>query len=112
MQNQIEPQRISQNAPRSELDIWLRDFLLDVRAANRSEATIGYYEDKLKPFLAFLREQGIEDPAQIRATHLRAFLVHLGESRGSWGCPRLLAGCTGLCALSGARGRIGTQPAG
>ena len=70
------------------------------------------YEDKLKPFLAFLREQGVENPALIRATHLRAFLVHLGESRGSWGCPRLLAGCTGLCALSGARGRIGTQPAG
>ena len=112
MQNQIEPQRISQNTPRSELDIWLRDFLLDVRAANRSEATIGYYEDKLKPFLAFLREQGIENPALIRATHLREFLVYLGGVPWLWGCPRLLAGCTGLCALSGARGRIGTQPAG
>lgn len=85
MQNQSQPQRISQNTPRSELDIWLRDFLLDVRAANRSEATIGYYEDKLKPFLAFLQEQGVENPALIRATHLRAFLVHLGESRGSGG---------------------------
>ena len=57
MRNQSQPQRISLNTPGSELDIWLRDFLLDVHAANRSEATIGYYEDKRNPFPAFLPEQ-------------------------------------------------------
>jgi integrase/recombinase XerC len=85
MQAQNKPRRILQIVTPNQLHIWLRDFILDVRAANRSEATIGFYEGKLKPFLAYLEEQGVTEPAQITPRHLRSFLVHLGESRESGG---------------------------
>lgn len=85
MQSKNNTQRIFQVHAPDALQIWLRDFILDVRAANRSEATIAYYKEKIQPFLAFLRDQDVTVPAQLRANHIRAFLVHLGESRGAGG---------------------------
>jgi site-specific recombinase XerD len=85
MQAQNQPRRILQIVTPNQLYTWLRDFILDVRAANRSEATIGFYEGKLKPFLAYLEEQGVTEPGEITARHLRSFLVQLGESRESGG---------------------------
>lgn len=67
------------------LHLWLQNFILDARAANRSDATIEFYLQKLRPFLSFLEAQGVREPSQVQANHLRAFLAHLGESHGSGG---------------------------
>lgn len=63
----------------------LRDFLLDVSAANRSEGTLRFYRQKLHPFLEHLRRQGVEDAAGIRAGHLRAFLADLARDHNPGG---------------------------
>ncbi len=80
-----KPQRIFRLHTQDQLQIWLRDFLLDVRAANRSEATVEFYNEKLKRFIAFLETQEVTDPSQITATHLRAFLVELQQERSAGG---------------------------
>jgi integrase/recombinase XerC/integrase/recombinase XerD len=82
---QNQPQRIFQIHTPSALHNWVRDFLLDVRAANRTDATIEYYREKLRRFLAFLESQGITQPEAIQARQLRAFLVELSEERTAGG---------------------------
>lgn len=58
-------QRIFEVLQPNQLHVWLRDYLLDVRAANRAEATITFYRQKLETFLAFLEAQGVTEPEQI-----------------------------------------------
>ena len=79
------PQRVFQIHPSNALHTWLRDFLLDVRAANRTDATINFYREKLRRFLTFLETQGITEPESIRARPLRAFLVELAGERTAGG---------------------------
>lgn len=82
---QNQPQRIFQIHTPNALHTWLRDFLLDVRAANRTDATLEFYREKLRRFLAFLEAQGITEPEGIQARQLRAFLVELSEERTAGG---------------------------
>ena len=82
---QNQPHRIFQIHTSTALHNWVRDFLLDVRAANRTDATIEFYREKLRRFLIFLEAQGITDPAAIQARQLRAFLVELSEERTAGG---------------------------
>lgn len=81
MAPQNKPQRIFRVHAATPLHIWLRDFLLDVQAANRSQATLDFYREKLQRFLTFLQTQAITEPAQIQASTLRAFLVELSQER-------------------------------
>ncbi len=82
---QNQPQRIFQIHTPNPLHNWVRDFLLDVRAANRTDATIGFYREKLKRFLTFLEGQGVTAPEAIGARQLRAFLVELAGERTAGG---------------------------
>jgi site-specific recombinase XerD len=75
------PQRIFQIHTPNVLHTWMRDFLLDVRAANRTDARICFYSEKLNRFLTFLEGQGITEPESIGARQLRAFLVELAQER-------------------------------
>jgi integrase/recombinase XerC len=85
MQSQIKRSMTFVATPQSPLQTWLRDFLSDVRAANRSDATIEFYADKLQRFLAYLDDQAISDPRQLSAPVLREYLLQLGESHTSGG---------------------------
>jgi site-specific recombinase XerD len=85
MQLQNMPQRIFQIHAPDPPHIWVRDFLLDVHAANRTNATIEFYTEKLERFLTFLQTQGVSDPAGITPTVLRRFLVELGQERSPGG---------------------------
>jgi site-specific recombinase XerD len=85
MPNSNVPQRISQKPKPTSLEIWLRDFLIDVQAANRTQGTIEYYRSKLTPFLAFLTTLDVTEPENLDAPHIRAFLVHLAQDRGAGG---------------------------
>lgn len=51
MPAQNQPQRIFQIHTPNALHNWMRNFLLDVCAANRTDATIEYYREKLTRFL-------------------------------------------------------------
>jgi hypothetical protein len=46
-------QRIFQIHTANALHVWVRDFLLDLRAANRTDSTISFYREKLCRFLTF-----------------------------------------------------------
>ncbi len=65
MSPSTQPRRTFEVITPNPMSIWLRDYLLDVRAANRSEATIGFYKQKLIPFIEFLQTQGVTQPEQI-----------------------------------------------
>ena len=67
----MQTQRIS-------LEDALTEFVFDLRAANRTDNTIGFYLDKLRPFFTWLQtEQRIVDPHSITPAILRAYFIHL-----------------------------------
>jgi len=63
----------------------LRDFLLDVQAANRTPGTVAFYRQKLTPFLDYLREHGITQAQDIAPNHLRAYVAALNASHSAGG---------------------------
>jgi len=69
----------------ARLDRWLCTFLLDAQVAGRSQATIEFYEQKLRPFLAYLDSQQITVPEQIAADHVRGFLAGLAPAQTQGG---------------------------
>jgi site-specific recombinase XerD len=85
MQATNKTQRTMKILPTNVMNVWLRDFILDVRAANRADATISYYTQKIKAFLAYLEEQGVTEPTLIKAPVIRAYLVKLGETHSPGG---------------------------
>jgi site-specific recombinase XerD len=80
-----KPRRIFEIRAASALHQWVRDFILDVRSANRSDATVSFYREKLNRFLVFLEAQGVTEPTGIDAKLLRAFLVELSAERTTGG---------------------------
>ena len=85
MRSRNKRQALMAVKPTTPLRMWLRDFLLDVRAANRTESTIGYYKQKIEAFLNYLEGQGITEPAELTAPVIRAYLLELGETHTSGG---------------------------
>ncbi|MBI3941547.1 MAG: tyrosine-type recombinase/integrase [Chloroflexi bacterium] len=71
--------------PSHPLDFYYRDFILDAEAANRTPGTVAYYREKLTVFLDFLKRQGIEEPQEIKPSHLRAYLAELSKTHNSGG---------------------------
>jgi len=51
------------------------DFLLAKRADLRSPYTLDLYARCLTPFLAHLQTEGLTDPAQVKAAHVRAYVA-------------------------------------
>ena len=58
----------------------LRDFLLDLGAANRTPRTISYYQQKLTPFLDWLQGQNVRESSGITPAHVRTYLTELSKS--------------------------------
>lgn len=85
MQANLKTQRIFQLHTPDPMNVWLRDFLIDVRAANRSEATIGFYREKLQRFITFLQDQSVAEAEQIKPAHIRTFLIELSQERSAGG---------------------------
>lgn len=54
-------------------------FLLACEARNLSDGTLRFYRQRLQHFIDFLSQTGIDDPAHITATHIRAFLASFSE---------------------------------
>jgi site-specific recombinase XerD len=52
-------------------------FLLDRRARGLASSTLEFYQDRLRPFLAYLQDQGIVTLDDLTAAHIRAYLVTL-----------------------------------
>lgn len=76
-----EPQRIFQIHAPDRVQVCVRDFLLDVRAANRAESTVEFYDEKLERFLRFLRDHDIAEPGEITPGVLRLFRIELAQER-------------------------------
>jgi len=72
-----DTQRISRIRP---LARDLRDFYVDLEAANRTPRTIAYYRQKLPPFLDWLQSQGVRQSPEITPTHIRIYLGELAKS--------------------------------
>ena len=64
----------------------LRDFLLDVSAADRTANTLLFYRQKLTPFLDYLRDQGVEGAQDLSPSHIRGFMSTLSRSHSPGGC--------------------------
>lgn len=60
-------------------------FLLDRRARGLSTKTVKFYESELRLFLDHLEDQDIHATEAITATHVRAYLLNLGERRNPGG---------------------------
>lgn len=75
------------------LDVALRDFLLDVQAANCSPRTVEFYKDVLQPFLDYLKAQNAQT---IEPVHIRGFLSEMAKSHSPGGCH---AYWRGICAF-------------
>jgi integrase/recombinase XerD len=55
-------------------------FLLRCRAKALAPGTLTWYQDKLKPFIAFLAASGVKEAGEVSPAHLRAYIGHLQAS--------------------------------
>jgi len=63
----------------------LRDFYVDLEAANRSPRTIAFYKEKLIPFLDWLQGQNVRESSEITPAHVRTYLTVLSKSHNPGG---------------------------
>ncbi|MEN6480118.1 MAG: site-specific integrase [Anaerolineales bacterium] len=61
-------------------------YLADLSSFGRRPATLSYYRQKLVPFLGYLGESGVMEPAQIQRNHIRVFMLSLAETHTPGGC--------------------------
>lgn len=64
---------------KNAVDLDFNEFLIDRKAAGLSSETLAWYTKKLNIFREFLAAQGRHDLADVTASDLRRFLVHLAE---------------------------------
>jgi site-specific recombinase XerD len=62
------------------LDFALQTFLLDRQVKHLSHRTIRFYGDQIRPFLAWCQAQGVRQPGEVRALHVRSYLVARQEA--------------------------------
>ena len=74
-------ERLSPDLSVSHLALSVSGFLLDRRARGFTANTIKFYESELRLFCNYLKDQGITETEAITATHLRAYLLHVGQRR-------------------------------
>ena len=55
-------------------------FLLSLRASHRTPRTIGFYGEKLGPFVDWLEDHAILAPQDLTASHIRRFLIEREEA--------------------------------
>lgn len=68
----------------TELEFLLEDFLIYCQSKNLSGKTISSYEQSIKLFILYLKnEQEIEDPKEVRTGHLRQYMKYVQE-RGKY----------------------------
>jgi integrase/recombinase XerD len=68
----------------SELEFYLEDFLVFCQSKNLSPKTLSSYEQSLKLFIAYLKnEHGIEGIQQVRTGHIRQYIAYVQE-RGKY----------------------------
>ena len=70
-------QRIFTARRASSLTLELQGFLLDCRARNLAAGTLLFYQQKLHPLLSWLEQRGVTSAEEIKALHLRGWLVEL-----------------------------------
>ena len=57
----------------------LDSYLLDAMARQLFPKTLNFYQQQLRPFLAYVAQFGVERPEQLTARHIRAYLVSLRQ---------------------------------
>jgi site-specific recombinase XerD len=68
------------NVKVSELDFFLDDFLAFCQSKNLSTKTLSSYEQSLKLFLAYLKnEHEIEKVNQVKTGHIRQYVAYIQE---------------------------------
>lgn len=63
----------------------LRDFFLDLDAANRTAGTARFYRQKLEPFLDYAKSQGVVKSQDLTPSLMRRWLAHLGDGHNPGG---------------------------
>lgn len=71
--------------PRCDVDVHVRDFLIDRQARGLSPRTVDWYREKLGLLRAYLRDHHITSVEDVTAPLVRAYLVHLGETHNPGG---------------------------
>ncbi|MDN4493354.1 tyrosine-type recombinase/integrase [Ureibacillus aquaedulcis] len=68
----------------TELEFYLEDFLIYCQSRNLSNKTISSYEQSLKLFIVYLKnEQEIEEPEKVKSGHIRQYIKYCQE-RGKY----------------------------
>ena len=66
------------------LDFALQTFLLDQQVKHLSYRTIRFYGDQIRPFLAWCQAQGVRQPGEVRALHVRCHPHTLRRTFALW----------------------------
>ena len=62
----------------------LQTFLLDQQVKHLSYRTIRFYGDQIRPFLAWCQAQGVRQPGEVRALHVRCHPHTLRRTFALW----------------------------
>lgn len=95
----------------SSLALELEGFLLDCRSRNLAAGTLRFYQQKLQPLLAWLEQRGVTSPDEIRALHLRAWIVELADgSHTAGGVHAFYRAAKAFCTWLEAEGSVEVSP--
>ncbi|MEN6480117.1 MAG: tyrosine-type recombinase/integrase [Anaerolineales bacterium] len=111
MELQDVTQRIFQVRRSSALTLELEGFLLDCRSRNLAAGTLRFYEQKLRPMLAWLEQHGITSPDEIKPLHIRAWIVELADgAHSAGGVHAYYRAAKAFCSWLEAEGSVETSP--
>ncbi len=67
--------KVLRSSAQTQLTAAYESFILSQQAAHRSERTIDFYHEKLRPFVMWLEERGVTHVTGIMADHIRTYLL-------------------------------------
>lgn len=87
MERHLEDRITSENlVPITSLEELARGCILNCRSEGKSPATISTYDERLRRFCWYCREQRFPDePQKLRSQQVRSFLWYLASERDQWG---------------------------
>lgn len=84
--------RANEQRSRSKLDWEFEEFLVDRCARNYTDATLKWYRRCLGKWSEFCVKEGIETTHEVTASHVRRYLIILGEQHTKGGVATLFTG--------------------
>lgn len=81
--DQTPKRQLTENLLGHLISYELKQFILDVKARNRSPKTVWFYNREIQEMIDFFQDLGVETMEEIEPRSLRLYFVHKQETRNT-----------------------------